>query len=101
MIIFDVHEYCYFAADLLETGEFIGFIGLMNQDFCAFFTPCVDIGWRLKTKCLGTWISDRGSPSVLRICFYEASDHGCFCRCTKNKSLLDTRNEKNWYASIW
>lgn len=41
--------HCYFAVELLETNEFIGFIGLMYQDYDAEFTPCVDIGWRLAT----------------------------------------------------
>lgn len=43
-------EQCAFtcwAAELRETGEFIGFTGLCNVPFEAHFTPCVEIGWRL------------------------------------------------------
>jgi len=40
-------SYCYFAVDELETGAFIGFIGLCDQDYDVEFTPCTDIGWRL------------------------------------------------------
>jgi len=40
--------YCYFAVDRLDHNECIGFIGLCDQDYKADFTPCVDIGWRLK-----------------------------------------------------
>jgi len=40
--------FCYFAIDILETGEFIGFTGMLNQTYKSNFTPCVDIGWRLK-----------------------------------------------------
>jgi RimJ/RimL family protein N-acetyltransferase len=39
---------CYFAVDEMETGEFIGFIGLSEKTFEADFTPCIDIGWRIK-----------------------------------------------------
>lgn len=43
-------SYCYFAVDKLETGEFIGFIGLSEQTYEAEFTPCIDIGWRIKVS---------------------------------------------------
>lgn len=44
---FEEKSYCYFAADVLETGTFIGFIGLSDKNFESDFTPSVDIGWRL------------------------------------------------------
>ena len=44
---FDKNGFCYFAVDLLETQEFIGFIGISEQTYEAEFTPCVDIGWRI------------------------------------------------------
>lgn len=37
----------FYAAELHETAEFIGFIGLSIPNFEAHFTPCVEIGWRL------------------------------------------------------
>jgi len=40
--------FCYFAVDILETNEFIGFTGMLHQNYESDFTPCVDIGWRLK-----------------------------------------------------
>ena len=45
-------KFCYFAVDKLENNEFIGFIGLSEQTYEADFTPCVDIGWRIKS---GEW----------------------------------------------
>ncbi|MCD8438419.1 GNAT family N-acetyltransferase, partial [Tenacibaculum dicentrarchi] len=42
--------FCYFAVDKLENNEFIGFIGISEQNFESDFTPCVDIGWRLAQK---------------------------------------------------
>lgn len=35
------------AAELLESGEFIGFIGLSVPRRTLPFSPCVEIGWRL------------------------------------------------------
>ena len=39
---FILHGYCYFAVDILETSEFIGFTGFMNQTWESKYTPCVD-----------------------------------------------------------
>jgi len=47
---FEERGYCYFAVDLIDTGEFIGFVGLSFQEYEAKFTPCVDIGWRLDKR---------------------------------------------------
>jgi RimJ/RimL family protein N-acetyltransferase len=35
------------AVDRLDTGEFIGFVGLSSPTWTAHFTPCVEVGWRL------------------------------------------------------
>ena len=40
--------FCYFAVDIIETREFIGFTGMLNQNYKSNFTPCIDVGWRLK-----------------------------------------------------
>lgn len=40
--------FCYFAVDILETNQFIGFTGILHQNYESPFTPCIDIGWRLK-----------------------------------------------------
>ncbi len=45
---FSEKGFCYFAVDHLKTNELIGFIGIHEQTFEADFTPCIDIGWRLK-----------------------------------------------------
>jgi len=63
---FEQYGYTYFAVDLLESDEFIGFIGLKNQTFESFFTPCVDIGWRLKTKFWGQGLASEGAQACLQ-----------------------------------
>lgn len=50
---FHAHGFTYFAMDLLKSGEFIGFTGLKYQTWESEYTPCVDIGWRLKRAAWG------------------------------------------------
>ncbi len=40
------------AVELLSTSEFIGMVGLHIPNFEAHFTPCVEVGWRLRAD---TW----------------------------------------------
>lgn len=68
---FSEYGYCYFAVDILETKEFIGFIGLSYQDYKANFTPCVDIGWRLKTSAWGNGFATEGAKACLDYGFHQ------------------------------
>ncbi len=61
--------YCYFAVDRLDTGEMIGFIGLMYQDYDVDFTPCVDIGWRLKKSAWRQGFASEGARACLDFAF--------------------------------
>lgn len=61
--------YTYFATEILETGEFIGFIGLLYQDYEASFTPGVDIGWRLKKTAWGNGYATEGAIRCLNFAF--------------------------------
>src|SRR5690606_8882275 len=58
-------RFCYFAVDKLENGEFIGFIGLCEQTFKADFTPCIDIGWRLKKEAWNQEFETEGAKKCL------------------------------------
>lgn len=57
--------YCYFAVDLLETNEFIGFIGLNDITYHVPFSPAVDIGWRLAEKYWGKGYATEGATACL------------------------------------
>ena len=59
------YGFCYFAADVLATGEFIGMIGILNQTFKSEFTPSVDIGWRLKRSSWGKGYATEGASACL------------------------------------
>lgn len=63
--------FCYFAVDYLETDEFIGFIGLMPQNYPAPFTPCIDIGWRLSPKFWNFGLATEGAKRCLEYAFNE------------------------------
>lgn len=54
------------AAELQATGEFIGYVGLARPRFEAHFTPCVEIGWRLKSSCWGHGYAPEAAREVLR-----------------------------------
>lgn len=63
--------YCYFAVERLDTKAFIGFIGLSWQSYQADFTPCVDIGWRLKKAEWNQGFAKEGAKRCLTYAFNE------------------------------
>jgi RimJ/RimL family protein N-acetyltransferase len=63
---FDEHGFGLFAAELRETGEFIGYVGLSVPGFDAHFTPCVEIGWRLAAEQWGRGLATEGAREVVR-----------------------------------
>lgn len=68
---FDEKGFCYFAVDRLDTGVFIGFVGISEQTFESDFTPCVDIGWRLSTEQWGNGFATEGAKRCLEYAFNE------------------------------
>lgn len=60
---FQQKGFCYFAVELLQSSEFIGFIGLSDQTYEAPFTPCTDIGWRLMKQ---HWIRGFATEGAFR-----------------------------------
>ena len=66
---YNKNGYNYFATELLDTGELIGFIGLAHQDYKSDFTPAVDIGWRLKKSAWGKGFATEGAKKCLDFAF--------------------------------
>jgi ribosomal-protein-alanine N-acetyltransferase len=66
---FDAHGFGLFAAELRATGELAGFVGLAIPGFEAFFTPCVEIGWRLSVAHWGQGLATEGAAAVLEFAF--------------------------------
>lgn len=62
----------FWAAELIATGEFIGFIGLEDVRFSAPFnqtSPAVEIGWRLAHGYWGQGYATEGALAALRYGF--------------------------------
>lgn len=55
----------FWAASLIESGAFIGFIGLNDVRFQAHFTPAVEIGWRLAFTYWGKGYATEGAKAAL------------------------------------
>ena len=87
---FKKHGYCYFATEILETGEFIGFIGLAHQEYESDFTPAVDIGWRLKRSSWGKGYATEGAKCCLDWAFNRLLVESLISTCTRT----NTRSEK-------
>jgi ribosomal-protein-alanine N-acetyltransferase len=54
-----------FAVEVRETGDFAGFIGLWPATFEAFFTPAIEVGWRLARPHWGHGYAIEGASAAL------------------------------------
>lgn len=66
---FETIGWGFWAASLIESGKFIGFIGLKNVGFKANFTPAVEIGWRLAHEYWGKGYATEGAKASLKYGF--------------------------------
>lgn len=64
-IEFSNFNYCYFAVELKSNAEFLGFIGISNQDYGETLGKFVDIGWRLKKTAWGNGFATEGAKQCL------------------------------------
>lgn len=58
-----------YAVEENDSGEFIGFIGFKRALFDADFTPCVEIGWRLRKEAWGHGYATEGAAACLQYGF--------------------------------
>ena len=66
---FSVRGWSNWAVELIGSGEFIGFIGLSVPKRQLPFSPCVEIGWRLKRTAQRKGYATEGAMACLRIGF--------------------------------
>ena len=66
---FEQHGFGLWAAELRDTGGFVGFIGLAVPRFEAPFMPCVEVGWRLDAAYWGKGLATEGARAVVRNAF--------------------------------
>lgn len=65
---FKQHGFTFFAAELRDTGDFVGFIGLA---FEPHFVDGVEIGWRLAAEYWNRGLATEGARAALRFGFDE------------------------------
>lgn len=58
-----------FALEEKFSGKFFGFTGLMYTNFRSFFTPALEIGWRLDQNFWGKGFAKEAAAEVLRFGF--------------------------------
>lgn len=63
---FREHGWGNWAVELRGTGEFIGFIGLNTPRRQLPFSPCIEVGWRLKRAAWGHGYATEGGMACLR-----------------------------------
>jgi RimJ/RimL family protein N-acetyltransferase len=61
---FSEHGFGLYAAELIESQQFAGFIGLSIPSFEAHFTPCVEIGWRLAAEHWNKGLATEGARAL-------------------------------------
>jgi RimJ/RimL family protein N-acetyltransferase len=69
---FGEYGYSLWALEVRETGDFIGFAGLLLQTFEAPFTPAVEVGWRLARHAWGHGYATEAGARALEYGFTEA-----------------------------
>lgn len=85
---FQEHGFCWYAVEVLETQEFIGFIGMAWNTMDVDFTPCTEIGWRLKKAAWGKGYATEGAKRCLAYGFEELQfkEIYSFTSTTNNRS---------------
>ena len=91
---YETYGHCYYATEIKETGEFIGFIGLAFQDYETDFTPNVDIGWRLKKTSWGKGYATEGAKKCLDIAFENFQLQKVIATCTIQNSSSEKVMQK-------
>jgi RimJ/RimL family protein N-acetyltransferase len=64
---FRQHGFGPFALELKADRSFCGYVGLWIPAFEAHFTPCVEIGWRLRADLWGQGLATEGARRVLQL----------------------------------
>ena len=86
---FEQSNYGLYAAELKATGEFIGYAGFAKPAFNSFFTPCVEIGWRLAKEYWGMGYATEAGKGCLLYGFKKLG----FDRIVSFTSLLNVKSE--------
>jgi ribosomal-protein-alanine N-acetyltransferase len=58
-----------FAVESKQTHQFAGFIGFNQPTFTSYFTPCIEIGWRLGRQFWNQGFATEGASACLKYGF--------------------------------
>jgi ribosomal-protein-alanine N-acetyltransferase len=92
---FKDNGFTFFAVDELETNNFIGFIGIINTGFESYFTPCVEIGWRLQKESWNKGFATEGAKRCLKYGFKKLDFKEIY-----SITPLDNSNSENVMVKI-
>lgn len=68
-LMFAEYNYGLYAVDRLDSNEFMGFIGFWHPNFESEFTPCIEIGWRIKRQEWNNGFATEGASRCLKFGF--------------------------------
>ena len=68
---FAAHGFGLWAVEVRDGAELIGFTGLARPRFEAHFTPCVEIGWRLRSAAWGRGFATEAAHAALAFGFAQ------------------------------
>jgi RimJ/RimL family protein N-acetyltransferase len=85
---FDKHGFGLFAIDELSTKTFIGYTGFMMPSFTSYFTPCIEIGWRLQRP---SWNKGYATEAA-KACLHYGFETLSFDTIFSFTSVLNTRS---------
>ena len=77
-----------FAAEEKESETYIGFIGFNEPTFSSYFTPCVEIGWRLDRRFWNHGYATEGAKACLEYGFSQLD----FAEVVSFTSLMNTKS---------
>lgn len=70
---FEQYGFGLWAVEIKDQVRFAGFIGLAVPQFSAFFTPCIEIGWRLAAPYWNQGLATEGARAVLEFGFDQCN----------------------------
>ena len=65
----DQHGFCFWAAQSLADGAFVGAVGLQRVPFAAHFTPAIEVGWRIARPFWGRGYAPEAARAAVKYGF--------------------------------
>jgi len=87
--LIDEWSWGFWAVELKQENEFIGFVGLHRPSHDLPCTPCVEIGWRLSKKHWGKGYATEAAKESLRFAFEYLALNEVY-------SFASVLNDKSW-----